>query len=76
MDRFKAICRCAARAGQGRARMMGTKEHYLFRAASLREIQRSMVDPLARVALNALIQALEEAAAEVEEIEGERLHRR
>jgi hypothetical protein len=54
--------------------MMSTKEHYLFRAACLREIQRSMVDPLARVARNALIQALEEAAAEVEEFERERPH--
>jgi hypothetical protein len=54
--------------------MMSTKEHYLFRAACLREIHRSMPDPLARMALNAMIEALEEAAAEVEEFEGERLH--
>jgi hypothetical protein len=48
---------------------MSPKEHYRFRAACLREIQQSMTDPLARVALNALIQALEEAAAEAEERE-------
>jgi hypothetical protein len=52
--------------------MMSTKEHYLFRAACLREIQQSMVDPLARAALNALIHALEEVAAEADESDGER----
>jgi hypothetical protein len=47
--------------------MMSAKEYYLFRAACLRELQQSMADPLARVALNALIEAFEEAAAEAEE---------
>jgi hypothetical protein len=49
---------------------MSTREHYLYRAACLREIQQSMTDPLARVALNALIEALEEAAAEARNSSG------
>lgn len=42
------------------------REKYLFRAACLREIQHRIEDPLARISLEALIQALEEAAADVD----------
>ncbi len=48
---------------------MKSREHYLFRAACLREIQGTMPDPLARFSLEALIQALEEAASDLEQLE-------
>jgi hypothetical protein len=45
---------------------MTKREHFLFRAACLRDAQRSITDPLARWAFEASIEALEEAAAEAE----------
>jgi hypothetical protein len=48
---------------------MKSREHYLFRAACLRDIQSTMPDPLARFTLEALIQALEEAASDLEQPE-------
>ena len=48
---------------------MKSREHYLFRAACLREIQSNMPDPVARMMLDALIQALEEAALDLEQLE-------
>lgn len=42
---------------------INTREHLLFRAACLRDAQRSMAQP---TTLDALIHALEEAAAKAE----------
>jgi hypothetical protein len=49
---------------------VNSREHLLFRAACLRDAQRSIAEP---TTLDALIQALEEAAAKAEQVQ--RLHR-
>jgi hypothetical protein len=43
---------------------MATKESLMLRAARLRSSLAQMEDPIARILLQALIEALEEAAAE------------
>jgi hypothetical protein len=45
---------------------MATNEHYRQRAARLREALKNMDDPLAKVAILAIIEALEELAVETE----------
>jgi hypothetical protein len=43
---------------------MANSEHYLQRAARLREALKTLDDPLAKIAILALVEALEELAAE------------
>ena len=47
---------------------MKGREHYLFRAARLREAQAAMDDSLVRTTLEALIQTLDEAARDAERL--------
>ena len=43
---------------------MASNEHYRQRAARLREALKTMDDPLAKIAILAIVEALEELAAE------------